>query len=432
MAQTSADPEGQTSAQLARVVDVNTLTYTVDVITEFTNRHIQDIPFASPYCNSAQGEGFTIIPEVGSLALVLIPGDGSEEVLVGFLMTPERGDTERYRGNRPMTAQPGDTFMTTRDGNFIYLHRGGSLTLGATPLAQRMYVPLNNLIRDICQEYKLEAIGGTLDWKIEDTQFHNPKASLPLSARELATDLDPSIFVRFGSLAEDETTIPSTFREGASNQYPANSLNEAEFYTHTTQAGAAGVGAGIKYIEIEVNRLEPEAAGPDIGRQKTNDSGEGQVPPAAPAGRKFILRIDREGNHFSRTEGAVNTEIKGKCFIRMEDDFTHHVLGGHSLAVGTVPDPFPAATVGSLEEKVQTNTTREAGQTMTDQCRFRVIEVPEPGQGYIALGSPNAIEPAVLGNLLYTWLVSHVHGPPGSPPATPPPPGILSRKVYVE
>jgi len=413
----------QTQAVVGTVVDVNLLTYTVDAVSEHTNKFYPNIPFSSPYCNDAQGEGFTAVPEVGSWVLLVEPGDGSDAILVAYLMKPDSSDGEGadYRGNRHKRPKSGDISMTTRDGNFFYLHRGGSLRLGATPIAQRMYVPLNNLIRDICQEYKLETIGGSLHWRVENIEVNNPVAELTLSARELAEDLNPSVIVRIGRLSDDETVEPGTFREGASLAYPANQP-PVDLFTHTTEAGVVNQqGAGVAYIELEIHRLGRHVSGPKIGEENIEADG----PPVPP---KFIFRVDREGNQFSRTEGGVNREVAGKSFIRMESDFTHHVLGGYNTAVGTVPEPFPVATPGNLIEKVQTDTTRECSATMKDKCNFRVIDAATS----IKLGGDTALQPVVRGSDLFAWLSAHAHPPTGGPPITPLPPTVLSQKVYIE
>jgi len=56
--------------------------------------------------------------------------------------------------------------MRTRDGNCVILHRGGVLQVGATPLAQRIYIPLNNVIHDVSGNYSHYNTGGTIAWAV--------------------------------------------------------------------------------------------------------------------------------------------------------------------------------------------------------------------------------------------------------------------------
>jgi hypothetical protein len=61
---------------------------------------------------------------------------------------------------------PGDIAINTRDGNHIILRRGGAIQIGATPIAQRLYLPLGNVIRDFAQNYHLTTPGGELSWEL--------------------------------------------------------------------------------------------------------------------------------------------------------------------------------------------------------------------------------------------------------------------------
>jgi hypothetical protein len=81
--------------------------------------------------------------------------------------------------------------MRTRDENFIILRRGGVVQLGATPLAQRMFIPLGNIIHDFCETYRLDALGGSLEWKTErtdQTTTGDAPTTLKLLAKTLAND----------------------------------------------------------------------------------------------------------------------------------------------------------------------------------------------------------------------------------------------------
>lgn len=365
--------------ELARVVDVDTRKYEVTVNSEFSHKKIENVPFASPYCNNPQGEGLTLVPEVGSQAILAHTSDGNVLVL-GFIMTPGE---DVYRGNRPFL-NPGDIMASTRDGNFLFLRRGGVVQIGATPISQRMYIPLENLIRDICQNYRMDAIGGELEWKVESVNLDDPKALFELRAKEKADDSGPSIFVRFGRKLSDESAL----RDGAQ--------------------GDMGVGAFSFPVYMEII-IEPSNPG------------------GVPLGKRIIFRLDKEGNEFSRVEGQSEREVAGNCFHRVESSFSQHVLKGYSLSVGA---EVPAAPEDNcIKECAQLNTTREAKNIMKDVCKFRVVQASDK----IQLGSESASEPGVLGVQLVKWLALHSHYPSPAPPAQIAAlKSILSGKVFLE
>lgn len=170
-----------------KVVNINLVRYTVDVYTTFDRKKYLDVPVGAPYLHYSNGEGLSVMPEVGSICYLCVPGDSSGPFVLAFIMPHETVDTATedaplgtrshgtptgssdasFRGNRPK-AKPGDIRLATRDGNFFWLHRGGVLQLGATELAQRIYVPLGNLVTDISENYQHLNPGGTISWGLQD------------------------------------------------------------------------------------------------------------------------------------------------------------------------------------------------------------------------------------------------------------------------
>lgn len=170
-----------------KVINVNMALYTVDVYSSFDRKRYMDVPVSSPYMHYANGEGLSVIPEVGSVCYICTPGDSSGPFVLAFVMphanvdtstedspqgqrsksTPTGGGDASYAGNRPK-GKPGDVSLSTRDGNFVRLHRGGVLQIGASELAQRIYVPLGNLVTDISENYQHLNTGGAISWGIQD------------------------------------------------------------------------------------------------------------------------------------------------------------------------------------------------------------------------------------------------------------------------
>ena len=73
---------------------------------------------------------------------------------------------------------PGDIGMTTRDGNFIMLRRGGIVQLGATAMAQTVYIPIRNYIKQFCENYELHTLGGDVEWRVDRVES-DPSGQAP-------------------------------------------------------------------------------------------------------------------------------------------------------------------------------------------------------------------------------------------------------------
>lgn len=152
-----------------RVINVNIQDWTVDCVSEYANKRFLDIQMMAPYFHYMNGEGIYAMPEVGAMCWICKPSDGSfsQAFLLGF-GAPHDDDNINYRCGR-QSLNPGDIMLRTRDENFIVLRRGGVIQIGATPLTQRMYIPIKNIIHDFCENYQLDTLGGTLEWVAERT-----------------------------------------------------------------------------------------------------------------------------------------------------------------------------------------------------------------------------------------------------------------------
>jgi hypothetical protein len=172
-----------------RVFNVNLVNWTVDIVAQYDQRRYFDVQVSSAYVHYNNGEGSYVMPEVGAVCVLCIPSDSSPPFVQGFIMPPElmgntatadapagtasHGQPQKFAtaasfaGGRPR-ANMGDIWFRTRDENFIILHRGGVLQLGSTPLAQRIYIPLNNVIHDISGNYAHYNTGGAVSWGVQE------------------------------------------------------------------------------------------------------------------------------------------------------------------------------------------------------------------------------------------------------------------------
>ena len=196
----------ETLVQYGRVLDVDVDNYTVSVSTEFGKKPFTGIAFATPYQHFANGEGIYFMPEVGSVCWICEPSDGGRPFVLAWASTQVKGD---HTANK-MQLNPGDIYLGTRDENFMILRRGGVVQIGGGPLSQRIYMPIKNTIRDLCENYSLNTIGGNLIWSVgrtEETTDGKAPTMLIVEARQYANDKNPVATLTVGSHGSESDPI---------------------------------------------------------------------------------------------------------------------------------------------------------------------------------------------------------------------------------
>jgi hypothetical protein len=197
------------TVQTCRIINVNIEDWSVDVIGEHANKKFCDVQVMSPYFHIENGEGIYAQPEVGALAWICTPSSGrfATSFLLGFQSAHDEA-YDGFRGGR-QTLNPGDIMMRTRDENFLILRRGGVVQIGATPTAQRIFIPIRNIIRDFCENYELFSFGGELTWETDrDDQTTDGEAltKFSLKAKEKANNKKHIATLSIGSHGESDTT----------------------------------------------------------------------------------------------------------------------------------------------------------------------------------------------------------------------------------
>ncbi len=210
----SSASTGSRAAEIyrAQVLNVNTRDYTVDVQYEsYPHSTHFDIPWMTQYLHQNQGEGVAVMPEVGSTVWVCQPSESGREAFVLGWTPVDEGGT--YRAGRELL-NPGDIHFSTRDGNFVFLRRGGIVQVGATPICQRLYIPIRNVIRDFAENYELSTPAGDLTWHVDRTEEQGDGhrgCLFTLSCKEFADDpnKDPLAVLKMGSHGEGNDSILS-------------------------------------------------------------------------------------------------------------------------------------------------------------------------------------------------------------------------------
>lgn len=190
----------------ARVTDVNIERYTCSVAYLYDPKQFTGISFMTPYQHFYNGEGIYFMPEVGSVCWVCEPSDGDRPFIIGWCPAQNQGN---QRANKT-SLNPGDIFLGTRDENSIILRRGGVIQIFGGPLSQRLYIPIENTIRDICETYHMQTLAGEMEWSVGrtvDTTDGNRPTALKLTVRERANDAEPIASLVMG--AQDDSDILS-------------------------------------------------------------------------------------------------------------------------------------------------------------------------------------------------------------------------------
>ncbi len=207
------------TVERGRILAVNVRDYTVDVVSEFSQKVVPDLPFAVPYTHHTNGEGINYMPEVGATCWFCLTSD-RQGLVLGFTPVVESGG---YRGGRPLLS-PGDIHLSTRNGNFVSLKRGGIVQVGSSTICQRVYLPIKNIIKDFCENYELHTFGGDLTWTVdrqEEDEDGHKGTTFYVAVKEYADDPneDPLASLKIGSHGESEDTILTleTRDKGAGN-----------------------------------------------------------------------------------------------------------------------------------------------------------------------------------------------------------------------
>lgn len=401
----SRSGQGPAYVEEGVVADINIRNFTVDWVSNYSDKKIFDIQWASPYLHPYNGEGIFVMPEIGSVCFVTFPSDGSPPFVSAFVAPmeaegkpeaedlsasvgeedPEEIDTlpstrstgepsegsnnapdASFRAGRPRI-NPGDIMLRTRDENFVALRRGGVVEIGATSIAQRIYIPIRNLIRDVCENYAMDSLSGSIKWEVmrqEEDPDGNAPTEFEYITREFAQDAKASIKFRSGNLGSGDNVDDKMYHE----------------------------------LIIAPSSIDPTTGQVDNGSEQ------------------YIFRIDKSGNSFVLQAGIRKETIKSNLDQTVEGTRDLTVTQNNTE---TYQANFSASITGTHE--LSGNSTSKESWVGAKTIEALILR----------LGSQGASQPALLGLNLLQWLITHVH-PPYLPPITPFPPNALSTKIFLE
>lgn len=335
----------ETVIETGIIVDIDLRRWTVDIGTQHSDKQLFGVPWLSPYLHPENGEGFHLVPELGAQCLVCTPSDGENSpFIIGYLPVP-KGDA--YRSNR-INMNPGDMGMYTRDGNFMLVRRGGVVQIGATQIAQRMYIPVNNLIRDFAENYSLTTFGGELVWETDRqaTKNNQTPTRYVLRAKQYAEEANGG-----------EEYFPVVLTVGTTQA--GDSKTKRPGQDNLKNSGLENASAPLVELDISV--------------------------PGQPS---FNMAFDGNGNFYAKVGGSGRWDFEKDLVLNIKRNRTVNVTGTDSLEAQT--------------RRVKVTTHELEYQTSSEKGRTKKIDASAVLMGNLA--TPTF--PVVLGPLLTAALGS--------------------------
>jgi len=298
--------------ETGQIINVDIDHWTVDVRTKHTYRLLLDLQVGASYLHFHSGEGIFVMPEVGALVKVCMPSDDTPFVLcfvtaferaaaagaptqAGDVPDEEGGEENEvtFRAGRPRIQQ-GDIMLRTRDGNQLWLRRGGVVEIGAGPMAKRVYIPITNMLRDVFENYEALSTAGEMRWtttRSDSDPSGEAQAIFTLAARDHAQDENTTVLVSAGHV-DDTTRLRCVVAPDAIDSRTGEVTGSAVYEFTVNDDGDVEVTvAGDVTVEVE-------------GAVDVTVSGDGQL-----------------------TFGNLTETVNG--------DLTHRVSGGHSLTANS-------------------------------------------------------------------------------------------------
>ncbi len=142
-----------------RVVYIDTKRNVLDVRSADGMNYFEDVSYLD---TGLKKSGEVYHPEIGDMVMCNLVEDGQVE-LIGFYFV-RKTDSNNLVNNVVGKADigielPGDRILSGPDGAILKLLRGGYAGIGASPLAQTMYLAIEGLVRTVAQNYELISAG---------------------------------------------------------------------------------------------------------------------------------------------------------------------------------------------------------------------------------------------------------------------------------
>jgi hypothetical protein len=332
------------------IQSVDTETYTCTVATA-DNRVWEGVPI-NPQTVGKDGRGSFYMPEVDSPVWVCRPSDQRMPFIMAGSSLPKQmtdeddEDPNDHRMARPVLGEGDHMLSGAGSSPFVILRKGGSLEIGSTQMAQRIYVPLQDTIREFFGNLEQHAAGGSMEWKTRTDDDTHGTAKDPVEYRlrvKEFSDEEPMIDIGFGRIkGEDlQSTVDGLVGEIVGRVLINNTTKlwiDKSGNLMRVQDGGEFVSLGGKkteYIHADFFQQVRGISSVDYGSREVvvqrNDTQSVGGDQSTSVGGSLVEKVS---GPVTRTTGRVTEEIKGAHLKTVQGDLDQTIIGNLQTAVG--------------------------------------------------------------------------------------------------
>lgn len=417
-----------------RVTSVDSVRWTVSVRTE-DGRSFPDLPMV-PRTSNPDGSGSASLPQENSLVTLAFTGSETTPIILGGAVAPLGGagedaeqDPTDYRMNRPVL-NPGDDIVASSATGFIIMRKGGMLEVGSGDNCQRIYVPVQDIIREFCRSTEQETDGSTFKQtaRVDDPAWGANKTPFEsvYQVYEFCEDENPIVDLRIGRIKDedDESIVNSpvgtvVYRLIINDQYrlwidKQGNYQEVRFgKSFETYAGPRVVHHDASLQEV-VSGTHTERITTRASQVTTTDSLEVGRDRTVTVGGNYLEAIrgsvKRLAGDLREELGDVSRLVKGSIKTQVLNNVEEQVLGSRSTATALAANE----TIGGSKQTVIANATGDSsgwktlvavGKTIIHNVlgkqEFSVGPTPQAATASIVQKISGAIKLEVLGGLVH-------------------------------
>ena len=351
----------------AEIMEVDRQRWTCSACDTSSDTIYHELPIAPIYLGT-KGSGMFYLPETGAIVTVAVPVNargmvtgGKGFILCGAAVMEEKDDPEDdpdeppdevstgleaneyteqadFRNLRPILAE-GDLLLSTSGGNRVILRSGGVIEIG-TELAQRYYIPVQNILRDMASRYELQTAGGRILWETreDETQWGNTTYEVRVDTTEGAEN------------------------DGIQEVEVPNTPTSLKFYIREFAQDTEPV------VSIEMGRVQPFTPAPVAPGRSAEDIVYQMV-----VNKKYKLYIDKYGNYKQLIEGHTILKYRGDCKTVYTAGSTQEVMGRFLGRYGS----RRILNRGDEDVEITGNLSQTVGGNITKTCKGNLDEIIE-------------------------------------------------------
>ena len=332
---------GPIVAERAVITSVDTTNKSVSVITTESSRSLDNVQIVYPFLDGTSMTGIQFMPKVGSNCYLWTPSDGTDSFVMGFKPSgvPTTSIDSNYSGDSEFL-DPGDIILRGSPRNFVVLKHGGILQIGAGPLAQRVYIPLDNLIRDYFVKYHAISPLGEVLWDHAEIVLDEQSmlagttdVIFKFNCKAAVQDASASVQIRVGNISKAvlDASLDSNLLQAGK---PTTVSVLGENLTLTDTILPQGSGEAHHLFAHDMSRT-----GMAINKQTEDDGTRISVVVKAPdSDVTMAIQVDNSGNVFVHSESNIHVEAEDSIYLGT-DDFKAETPTGHI----SLNDAFEAA-----------------------------------------------------------------------------------------